>query len=185
MKKILLSLTLVASLMSCQGEKTAYVDNTVLLQEYNKMKTTEAKFEKKSQAMSDELDSIAGLFQQEVQEFQDNMKGMSTQERERRQGELVQKQQMLQQRQQQKSQMLRQESDQAIDSLIAEVKEYVSDYGKERGYAYIFGSNESANIMYAKEGLDITEDVLEVINGQEKESASKEKESVETESTEE
>jgi outer membrane protein len=135
--------------------------------------------------MSDELDSIAGLFQQEVQEFQDNMKGMSTQERERRQGELVQKQQMLQQRQQQKSQMLRQESDQAIDSLIAEVKEYVSDYGKERGYAYIFGSNESANIMYAKEGLDITEDVLEVINGQEKESASKEKESVETESTEE
>jgi len=39
--------------------------------------------------------------------------------------------------------------------------------------------------MYAKEGLDITEDVLEVINGQEKESASKEKESVETESTEE
>jgi outer membrane protein len=185
MKKILLSLTLVVSFMSCQGEKTAYVDNTVLLQEYNKMKTNEAEFEKKSQAMSNELDSIAGLFQQEVQEFQDNMKSMSTQERERRQGELVQKQQMLQQRQQQKSQMLRQESDQAIDSLIAEVKQYVSDYGKERGYAYIFGSNESANIMYAKEGLDITEDVLEVINGQEKESASKEKESVETESTEE
>ncbi|EMY82694.1 outer membrane periplasmic chaperone, OmpH family protein [Psychroflexus gondwanensis ACAM 44] len=185
MKKILFSLTLVVSLMSCQGEKTAYVDNTVLIQEYNKMKTTEARFEKKSKALSDELDSIAAIFQQEVQEFQSNMKSMSTQERERRQGELVQKQQMLQQRQQQKSQMLRQESDQAIDSLIEEVKEYVGEYGKDKGYAYIFGSNESANIMYAKEGLDITEDVLEEINGEEKESDSTEKESMETESTEE
>jgi len=49
--------------MSCQGEKTAYVDNTVLIQEYSKMKTTEAKFEEKSQALSNELDSIAALFQ--------------------------------------------------------------------------------------------------------------------------
>ena len=185
MKKILFSLTLVVSLMSCQGEKTAYVDNSVLIQEYSKMKTTEAKFEKKSQALSEELDSIAAIFQQEVQEFQSNMKSMSAQGRERRQGELVQKQKMLQQRQQQKGQMLRQESDQAIDSLIAEVKEHVGNYGKEKGYAYIFGSNESANIMYAKEGLDITEDILEKINGQEKESNSKEKESTETESTEE
>lgn len=185
MKKILFSLTLVASLMSCQGEKTAYVDNTVLIQEYSKMKTTEARFEKRSQALSNELDSIAAIFQQEVQEFQSNMKSMSAQGKERRQGELVQKQQMLQQRQQQKGQMLRQESDQAIDSLIAEVKEQVGSYGKEKGYAYIFGSNESANIMYAKEGLDITEDVLLVINGQEKESDSKEKESVKTESKEE
>jgi outer membrane protein len=39
--------------------------------------------------------------------------------------------------------------------------------------------------MYAKEGLDITEDVLEEINGEEKESDSTEKESMETESTEE
>ena len=184
MKKILFSLALVTSLMSCQGEKTAYVDNTVLIQEYSKMKTTEAKFEEKSQALSNELDSIAALFQQEVQEFQSSMKSMSAQGRERRQGELVQKQQMLQQRQQQKGQMLRQESDQAIDSLIAEVKGHVGDYGKEKGYAYIFGSNESANIMYAKEGLDITEDILEVINNKEKENNSKEEEAVETESTE-
>jgi len=144
MKKILLSLTLVVSFMSCQGEKTAYVDNTVLLQEYNKMKTNEAEFEKKSQAMSNELDSIAGLFQQEVQEFQDNMKSMSTQERERRQGELVQKQQMLQQRQQQKSQMLRQESDQAIDSLMLK-------------------SNNTLVIMEKKEGMLISSVLMNLL----------------------
>ncbi|MFD0931848.1 OmpH family outer membrane protein [Psychroflexus salinarum] len=164
MKRIILSLAVVVTLMSCNQEKTAYVDNTVLIQDYYKMKSTEARFEKKSQALSDELDSVAGEFQKEVQEFQQGMDRMSTANREKRQNELMQKQQMLQQRQQQKSQMLRQESDQAIDSLISEVKDLVAKYGEERGYAYIFGSNESANIMYAKEGLDITEDVLEELN---------------------
>ncbi|SDG94831.1 OmpH family outer membrane protein [Psychroflexus sediminis] len=168
MKKIILSLAVVASLMSCTQDKSAYVDNTVLIQEYYKMKTTEARFEKKSQALSEELDSVAGEFQQEVLEFQEGMDRMSAQQKEQRQNELMQKQQMLQQQQQQKSQMLRQESDQAIDSIISEVKDYVAEYGKERNYAFIFGSNESANIMYAKEGLDITEDILEILNaGQE------------------
>lgn len=164
MKKIILSLSVVATLMSCTQHKTAYVDNTVLIQDYHKMKSTEAKFEKKTQALSKELDSVAGLFQNEVREFQQNMNSMSSSDREQRQNELMQKQQMLQQTQQQKSQQLRQESDEAIDSLIDEVKDYVADYGKENGYTYIFGSNESANIMYAKDGLDITEEVLEKLN---------------------
>lgn len=167
MKKIILSLAVVATLMSCTQEKTAYVDNTVLIKDYYKMKTTEARFEKRSQILSDELDSIAGEFQVEVQEFQEGMNRMSAKNREERQNELIQKQQMLQQRQQQQSQMLRQESDQAVDSLITEVKEFVGEYGKNNGYSYIFGSNESANIMYAKEGLDITEDVLEKLNANE------------------
>ncbi|MBZ9626926.1 OmpH family outer membrane protein [Psychroflexus sp. CAK1W] len=168
MKKIILSLAVVGTLMSCSQDKTAYVDNTVLIQDYYKMKTTEARFEKKSQALSDELDSVAGEFQKEVQEYQEGMNRMSAKQKEEKQSELMQKQQMLQQQQQRKSQMLRQESDQAIDSLISEVKDFVGDYGKEKGYSYIFGSNESANIMYAKEGLDITEDILEKLNaGQE------------------
>ncbi|MBZ9786919.1 OmpH family outer membrane protein [Psychroflexus sp. CAK57W] len=168
MKKIILSLAVVGTLMSCSQDKTAYVDNTVLIQDYYKMKTTEARFEKKSQALSDELDSVAGEFQKEVQEYQEGMNRMSAKQKEEKQSELMQKQQMLQQQQQRKSQMLRQESDQAIDSLISEVKDFVGDYGKEKGYSYIFGSNESANIMYAKEGLDITEDILEKLNAGQK-----------------
>lgn len=169
MKKIILSLAVVASLMSCSNDKTAYVNNSELIQGYYKMKTTEERFDKKSQSLSEELDSVAGEFQKEVEEFQKGMNRMSTKERERIQEELVQKQQRLQQQQQQKSQMLKQESDQAIDSLITEVKDFVSEYGKTNGYTYIFGSNESANIMYAKEGRDITETVLEALNAEDSE----------------
>ena len=44
------------------------------------------------------------------------------------------------------------------------MKDFVAEYGEENGYTYIFGSNESANIMYAKEGLDITDEILKELN---------------------
>ena len=103
-------------------------------------------------------------FQQEVQKFQSEMESMSKSKRESEQNRLMQKQQQLQQQQQQKSQMLRQESDKAINAIIDDVKDYVADYGKEKGYTYIFGSNESANIMYAKKGLDLTDEILRELN---------------------
>lgn len=166
MKKLLFTALIAASLISCQTEsmKTAYVDNSRLVQDYHKMEKTEAKFEKKNKELSDELDAVAQEFQKEVQEFQAKANSMSKANLEKRQNELMQKQQMLQQQQQQKSEQMRQESDAAINEIIDDVKTYVSNYGEENGYTYIFGSNESANIMYAKKGLDITDEVLKSLN---------------------
>lgn len=164
MKKIILSGIVVMSLWSCQTDKTAYVDNSKLLQEYSKMKRTEEVFQAKNEALSAELDSTAQVFQQEVQLFQSQMNSMSQSQREAEQNKLMQRQQFLQQQQQQKSQALRTESDEAINEIIDDVKDYVADYGKKEGYTYIFGSNESANIMYAKKGLDLTETILSELN---------------------
>ncbi len=164
MKKIILSVFTIATLWSCQQDKTAYVNNSKLIQDYSKMKRTEAEFKEKNDALSSELDSVAMAFQQEVQKFQSEMKSMSKSKRESEQSRLMQKQQQLQQQQQQKSQMLREESDKAINAIIDDVKDYVADYGKEKGYTYIFGSNESANIMYAKKGLDLTDEILRELN---------------------
>ena len=44
------------------------------------------------------------------------------------------------------------------------INTYVSAYGREHGYAYIFGASGEGNIMYAGESEDITEDVVKYIN---------------------
>lgn len=164
MKKLFLVILVAAGLTSCNEQKTAYVDTTKLIQEYSEMKEVEAKFTTKSDRVKTELDSLARGFQQEVQEYQQNMGSLSTTQRQETEEKLMRKQQAIQQQQQQMGNQLRQESDVVIDSIVNKVKEYVKDYGKENGYTYIFGSNESANIMYAKEGLDITEEILEKLN---------------------
>jgi outer membrane protein len=169
MKKLLVVLFLGTVLTGCNGDKTAYVDTTKLIQEFSEMKAVEADFNQRSEKLKMELDSVAKGFQQEVMEYQENRATMSEAERKAAEQELMQKQQMLQQQQQMRSGQLRQESDVVIDSLITRVKNFVKVYGEENGYKYIFGSNESANIMYAEEGLDITEEILNELNAGEEE----------------
>lgn len=164
MKKLLMVILVAAGLTSCEKQKTAYVDTTKLIQEYTEMKEVEAEFTTKSDMVKSRLDSVARSFQQEVQEYQQNMGTMPTAQRQEVEEVLMRKQQSIQQQQQQMGNQLRQESDVVIDSIVSKVKEYVKDYGKENGYTYIFGSNESANIMYAEEGLDITQEILENLN---------------------
>lgn len=164
MRKLFAVLFLGAAFTGCTEEKTGYVDTTRLLQEYSEMKEVETEFTAKSESLKTQLDSVARIFQQEVMVYQENMATMSQTERAEAEGDLMRKQQMLQQSSQMQSNQLRVESDQVIDSLVTKVKDFVSEYGEKNDYTYIFGSNESANIMFAKEGLDITDEVLEELN---------------------
>ncbi|HET7361078.1 MAG TPA: OmpH family outer membrane protein, partial [Salinimicrobium sp.] len=165
--KLLVLLVLGSALVGCEKQKTAYVDTTALIQEYSEMKEIKEKFTAKSELVKKQLDSMATLFQEEVKTFQAEMESMSQTERQEAQAQLMQKQQMLRQMQQAQATQLRTASDAAIDSVITKVKDFVADYGKEHNYTYIFGSNESANIMYAKEGLDITDKILKELNAAE------------------
>lgn len=165
MKKILVILILGAAFTGCtEDNKTAYVDTTKLIREYSEMKDVESKFTAKSEKIKQQLDSAAQGFQQEVLKYQENMATLSDAERQATESKLMQKNQMLQQQQQMISGQLREESDAVIDSLVTKVKDYVKAYGEEHDYTYIFGSNESASIMYAEEGLDITEEILKELN---------------------
>lgn len=165
MIKKFIGIAAIAILMvSCNEQKTAYVDTSKVIQEYKEMKEVEAEFSSKSDSVRRQLDSVARTFQQEVQQYQSEMNSMSDAQRQERERELMQKQQMIQQQQQMQSNRLREESTAVMDSLVEKVKDYVKTYGEENDYTYIFGSNESANIMYAKEGLDITDEILKKLN---------------------
>ncbi len=164
MKKFLMVAVLATALISCEQQKTAYVDTTRLVKEYKEMEDVQKDFTSKSDQVKSQLDSVAQNFQKKVQDYQNNMKSMSTSERQQKEKELMREQQMIQQQQQMKGSQLRKESDKVIDSIISKVKDYVKDYGKKNNYTYIFGSNESANIMYAKDGLDITDEILKKLN---------------------
>ncbi|WBL22383.1 OmpH family outer membrane protein [Zunongwangia sp. HRR-M8] len=164
MKKIIAIGAVAISLISCNQEKTAYVDTTRVIQDYKEMKDVESKFEARRDSLTQLITGPQQQFQKEVQEYQQGMSSMSASQRQAKEQELQQKGQQLQQQQQMIGQQLRTDSDSAIEEVVDKVKDFVADYGKENGYTYIFGSNESANIMYAKEGLDITDEVLEELN---------------------
>jgi outer membrane protein len=61
-------------------------------------------------------------------------------------------------------QQLQQESGVEMDSLVVNVKKFIKDYGKQKGYSYIFGTGEAASILYAEDKYDITKEIIQLLN---------------------
>ncbi|OED37219.1 hypothetical protein AB832_05190 [Flavobacteriaceae bacterium (ex Bugula neritina AB1)] len=167
MKKFIWIAVTLITMISCnqQTEKTGYVNNTKVVSDFTEMKEAQEKWTKKNNEVRAELEEKAKQFQIEVQGYQNIMKSMTKGNREKKEQELMTKQQNLQREQQSRMQEIQQGSQKEIDSIISKVKDYIKEYGKKNGYSYIYGETEVGNIFYAKEELDLTDKIISELNG--------------------
>ena len=154
----------VGSFLSCQQEKTAFIDNAKLLSEYQQKKDIEAKFKVKAENYQKRADSLSRAFQAEAMDFDSKSKSMPQAKAQEQYNMLMQKRQMMGQQLQAEENQLQQESQVEVDSLVKKVRDFVKDYGKKNEYTYIFGSTENGSILYGVEAKDITEAVLKELN---------------------
>jgi outer membrane protein len=49
-------------------------------------------------------------------------------------------------------------------SSWAQINAYMKEFGEARGYSLIFGADGSGNLIYAKNGLDVTKEAIDYIN---------------------
>jgi len=59
---------------------------------------------------------------------------------------------------------LQQESGVEMDTLVKTYRKVIKEYGKQKGFDYIYGTGEAASILYAKDSYDITNDILKLVN---------------------
>lgn len=169
MKNIFYVSVVALVLFSCQNQKIGFVDNGIVINDYQEKKDVEAKFQEKNDAFRKRADSISQAFQMEVQETQAKAQKLAQTNNRRKaeelMGELQQKQQILQQQMQFEQQQLTEKFQTEIDSLIVKVKDYVKDYGKSNGYTYILGTSDvAASVMYGTDENDLTQTILEALN---------------------
>ena len=50
------------------------------------------------------------------------------------------------------------------NQIVSQINQYVKEFGKENAYDVIIGSNGDGTVMYGKEEMDITDEVLNFIN---------------------
>lgn len=154
-------------LVSCQQEKTAYVNNQKLQDNFDALKKTTERFEKKRQKLEARVQEEGQKFQDKVEEFQNKAATMGKANAEKRQKELVLEQQRLQNAFQQEDNKLREEMSNVQDSLEKVMKNEISKYAKAQNYTYIFGENADFNILYAENSKDITDEVIKSLNKKE------------------
>lgn len=166
MKQIVILMISALVFASCQQSKTAYVNNKEVMDGFEQLKASEEKFKTEEEEIKARMDSIvnASGYQDLVQEYQRQQGKISKAKQEELYNQIMQIQQNLGQQQQATSQQFQQKKIAEMDSLLKTVKDFVKEYGKDNGYTYIYGANESGNIMYADESLDITQDIINALN---------------------
>jgi len=174
MRKIVVIIALSISIVSCNKSeevkqtkevKTAYIDTSLLMKEYTATKDLDAKYKAKGAEKGRQLEAEINRFKQEAQNFQAQAQANGQAWAQQKGAELQRREQQLAQAQQALSQQLQQEGGTEMDSLVANVKRTIKAYGKEKGYAYIYGTGDSnVSILYAEDKYDITKDIIKILN---------------------
>ncbi|MEC3906275.1 OmpH family outer membrane protein [Tamlana sp. 2201CG12-4] len=165
MKNIFYVALIAIAFTSCQQQKIGYVDNSTVINDFQKKKDIEAKFQTKEQAFRKKADSIGKAFELEVQETQITARKSSQTKAQELMAGLQQKQQLLQQQMQFEQQQLTQAFQSEIDSIIINVKDFVKGYGKSNGYTYILGTSDAAaSVLYGTDENDLTQTILKALN---------------------
>lgn len=165
MKKIIIALISVVSIWSCQDQqKIAFVNNGDVINDYQMKIDIEKKYEKKNNDFSKRRDSIARIYQAEIQAAQLRLSNMSPQKQQEESQLFSQKWQPIQQQIQFEQQQMEQMFNQEIDSVISKVNAFVEDYGKTNGYTFILGKNQAGSVMYGEEKNDISKELTKALN---------------------
>lgn len=165
MKKVILGLMVLVGAASCQEQqKIAFIDNGEVINGYQMKIDIEDKFKAQSDRFNKTRDSIAIVYQTEMQGIQQRLSKMSPQKQQQESQVFTQKWQPIQQQMQVQQQQMEQMFNVEMDSVISKMNSFVEDYGKKNGYSFILGKNQAGSVVYGIEANDITEVVTTAIN---------------------
>ena len=163
MKKFILPI-LALLILSCEQNKIGYVDNVKLMDGYQEKVEVEAKFQTKVDALTKKRDSISQAFQLELQQFQAKAQKMSQKSAQEEYALLQQRGQFVGNQLQQEEQQLQKTSQTEMDSLVSKVKREIKAYGEANGFTYILGGGDGGSVLYGKDGQDLTDELLKILN---------------------
>lgn len=170
MKKIVVMVAVIVSAVACNKTpdakefKTAYIDTQKLMEDYTEAKELDEKYKTKGEVMGRELEVAAKKLKAEMASFQQNAMAKGQVWAQQKGAELQQRDQQLGYAQQGMLQQLQQESGKELDSIVKQVKVFIKDYGKQKGYDYIYGTGDAATVLYAKDSYDITTEITKALN---------------------
>ncbi len=144
--------------------KTAYVDTDKMMKDYQEAKDLETRFKDKQSKLEKDLKAKAEKFKADVMNFQKSAQANGQAWAQQNGAMLQKREQELQYEQQEKMQKIQMESNVQMDSLVSKVKRIIKQYGKEKGYSYIYGTGTSATVLYAEDQYDITKQMTELLN---------------------
>lgn len=161
---IVIAILTLAFFQFIKTDKVVYIDNNVLMKEYKGMQVMKTAYEKKASAWQANIDTLITDWEAELRAYEKERKDMTAKERQLKEELLHNRQQQINQYREAMAQKAREEEQKMTQTVLNEVNDFITEYGKSHGYKYILGATGAGNLVYADEAYDITEDVLQELN---------------------
>lgn len=165
-----LSISLVALLIAILSNfytpfssKIVYVDSGLLLDQYQGMVDARADYQKKAGAWQANIDTLQSEVTRAIMDYEKEVSKMTDKEKKLSQELIRTKQKQFQDYQQAIKQQSQQEDGVMTQKVLDKVNAFLQAYGKSKSYKIILGTGQG-NIVYAQDGLDITDEVLKLLN---------------------
>ncbi len=149
------------------GSTVAFVRMDSLLLNYNVYKTMSEELLKQEESARATLNQKATDLQRDMEDFQKKLENRAFLSEERARSEqerIVRKQRDLQELNAKMEQELLVKQKQMNDRLAATLDSAVIEYNKTKGFSYILSTAGSDNILYGDAALNVTNDILEILN---------------------
>src|SRR5581483_1572435 len=146
--------------------KMAYFDIDSLQEHYDYFKDVSGDIKKKENSMNAELGDLTAKYQRTVRKWQEKGNNITQAEGEAAQREVGLIQQQYQQRKSELEQEMQKLQVDRMTELRKQVDEYLKEYNKTKGYAYILSYEPGFVIYYKDSAYNITKDLITGLNAQ-------------------
>lgn len=141
-----------------------YIKSADLIYGYWGMKEAQVRQQKETEKVQANLDTLKADFQRSINQYNMDFPKLSKEQRMDRERILNIQQDNLKQYAQSTEQSIKQKDEKLTEGVLNQVNAFVETYSKKMGYDLVLGTTASGNILFAKDGLDITDEVLNALN---------------------
>ena len=148
-----------------QAAVVAYVDMDSLNNSVPYIKEKKKELEAEQRQIQAEYEAAYRQLEADKNEFLKKGNAITQQEAEEFQGKLMQRQQQVEAKKQSMGQNLASKGSTIMEDIQRKLKEFFSEYNKDKKFAYIFATGTGLDyILYKDDALDITDDIVKGLN---------------------
>lgn len=144
--------------------RIACIDSVKVLGSYDGVKNLSAKLEKNNAIAKAKLDTLAKEFEIALKEFEKKRATLTEKEIKQQEMVLNAKQQQYTQFSNANQEELKNEEMLVVQKALDVINRKVSRFAKQNGYSAVLGSSPNGGLVYVNEYMDITEDIIAIIN---------------------
>ncbi len=161
---LIVTVGVVMLLLKLESTKIAYVHSQELIYDYEGTKEAMAEFNKEKLKWQANIDTLNSSFGYAVDNYKNEFSNLSTKERDEIEKKLSSQEYQLKGYREAIAKKVSEQDKILLEGVVNQINSFVESYGKENGYEIILGTNQTGNILYAEQTLDITKEIIEAMN---------------------